>query len=340
MGVNIADLVEPEESSLDSFKGRAFAIDALNMLYQFLSIIRQPDGEPLKDSNGRITSHLSGLFYRTTKLVEHEIRPFYVFDGKPPEFKESVNNERREKREEARKKYKDALKRGNIEKAEKYAKQSTTVQKEMVNQSKNLLDAMGIPWVQAPSEGEAQAAHMTKKGDAWAVGSQDFDALLFGSPILVRNLTITGKRKLPNKQQYKKIRPEKLDLEKILNKNGISREQLIIMGILVGTDYTPGGVKGVGPKNALKLVKKHGDLRSVINQVDWPFEKDPEDILNLFMNPSVTDDYKIEWRDPSKEKIKSFLCDRHDFSEDRIKKPIERLQRDRNKGTQSRLDTF
>ncbi len=340
MGVDIADLIEPEESSLDAFKGRTFAVDSLNMMYQFLSIIRQPDGEPLKDSKGRVTSHLSGLFYRTAKLVEYEIKPFYVFDGKPPEFKKTVNRERRKRREKAKEKHKEALREGKKKKAKKYAMQSVTVQEEMVQQSKDLLDAMGIPWIQAPGEGEAQAAFMAKGGDAWAVGSQDFDSLLFGAPVLVRNLTITGKRKLPNKKEYVEIRPEKIELGKILDGLGISREQLVIMGILVGTDYAPGGVKGIGPKNALKIVKKHGDLRSVIKEVDWSFEKDPEDIMNLFMNPSVTENYSLEWHEPREDDIKKFLCDEHDFSENRIKKPIEKLKKNRNSGTQSRLDSF
>jgi len=340
MGVDIADLVEPEESSLDSFKGRTFGLDALNMLYQFLSIIRQPDGEPLKDSKGRVTSHLSGLFYRTTKLVENEIKPFYVFDGEPPEFKETVNKERRERRKEAKEKYEKALKEGKVEEAKKYAQQSVSIQDEMIDQAKELLDGMGIPWVQAPSEGEAQAAFMAQKGEAWAVGSQDFDSLLFGAPILVRNLTITGKRKLPGKKEYKEISPEKVELERLLDKLGINREQLVIMGILVGTDYTPGGVKGIGPKTALDVVKEHGDLRSVADEIDWSFEEDPEEILEFFMDPPVTEDYKLEWKDPDEEKIKDFLCDKHDFSEDRVEKPIGKLKKDRNKGTQSRLDTF
>ncbi|MFP4116900.1 MAG: flap endonuclease-1 [Candidatus Aenigmatarchaeota archaeon] len=340
MGVDIADLVEPEESSLDSFKGRTFSLDALNMLYQFLSIIRQPDGEPLKDSKGRITSHLSGLFYRTTKLVENEIKPFYVFDGEPPEFKETVNKERREKRKEAKEKYKKALEEGKVKEAKKYAQQSVSIQDEMIEQSKELLDAMGIPWVQASSEGEAQAAYMAKEGDAWAVGSQDFDSLLFGTPILVRNLTITGKRKLPDREEYKEINPEKIELQRLLEELGINREQLVIMGILVGTDYTPGGVKGIGPKTALELVKEHGDLRSVGNEVDWSFEENPEEILDFFMNPPVVEDYELEWRGPEEDKIKEFLCDKHDFSEDRVEKPIEKLKKNRNKGTQSRLDTF
>lgn len=340
MGVDIADLIEPREVSLDSFKGRKVALDALNMLYQFLSIIRQPTGEPLKDSQGRVTSHLSGLFYRTSKLVENEIKPCYVFDGEPPEFKASINRERRERREEARRKYKEALRKGKMQEARKYAQQSARIQDEMIEQSKELLDAMGVPWVQAPSEGEAQAAFMASEGEVWATGSQDFDALLFGTPVLLRNLTITGKRKLPGKEKYREINPEKIVLDEVLEKLGIDREQLVIAGILVGTDYNPGGVEGIGPKTALKLVKEHGDLDSVMEQVEWDFEKDPEEIYQFFLQPPKTEDYKLEWGGPDPERIREFLCERHDFSEDRIGKPIQKLKEGEERGTQSRLDSF
>lgn len=340
MGVDVSELIEPEETSLDSFTGRKVALDALNMLYQFLSIIRQPTGEPLKDSKGRITSHLSGLFYRTAKLVENEIKPCYVFDGEPPEFKSSVNKKRRKRRKEAKEKYEEALEKGEIEEARKYAQQAVSVQDEMIEQSKELLDAIGIPWVQAPSEGEAQAAYMAKEGNAWATGSQDFDALLFGTPVLVRNLTITGKRKLPGKEEYREVNPEVIRLNKTLEKLGIDREKLIIIGILVGTDYDPGGVEGVGPKTALKLVKEHGDLNSIMEEVGWKFEKDSQEIYDFFWDPPTSDDYELEWEHPNEEAIKDFLCKEHDFSEDRVKKPINKLKKGEEGGTQSRLDSF
>lgn len=340
MGVDISKLVEVEGDRLDSFKGRKIGIDALNVLYQFLSTIRQPTGEPLKDSEGRVTSHLSGLFYRTARLVENEIKPCYVFDGEPPEFKSSVNEKRRKKRKEAKEKYEKALKEGDKDEAQKYAQQSARVQDEMIDQSKELLDVMGIPWVQAPSEGEAQAAYMSSKKDVWAVGSQDFDSLLFGAPVLLRNLTMTGKRKLPDKEKYVKVQPERIRLEKTLKKLNINHDQFIILGILVGTDYNPGGVSNIGPKTALKKVKEHGNLRSVRENIDWKFDNSMEDIFNFFKKPPKEGDYDLDWREPSEEKIKHFLCDKHDFSEDRIQKSMNRLKKASESGTQSRLDSF
>lgn len=340
MGVQIGELLESKETSLKALSGRKIAVDSLNILYQFISIIRQPDGTPLKDSKGRITSHLSGLFYRTSKLIEHEIKPCYVFDGEPPEFKRTTNQKRRERRREAKEKYEKAIERGDIKNAKKYAQMSARVQDEMIEESKTLLNAMGVPYVQAPSEGEAQAALMNRKNEVWATSSQDYDSLLFGSPTLLRNVAITGKRKLPNKEEYVEVKPEILKLEKILDKLGIKRKQLVIIGILIGTDYNPQGVEGVGPKTALKLVKKHEDLDSVIKEVEWGFEKDPEEIIDFFLNPPVEENYQLKWKDPDDEKITKFLCEKHDFSEKRINNSIERLRKSIKSGTQTRLDSW
>ncbi|MFB6088472.1 MAG: flap endonuclease-1 [Candidatus Aenigmatarchaeota archaeon] len=340
MGVDIGNLVKSEETSLGALKGRKIAVDSLNVLYQFLSIIRQPNGTPLKDSKGRVTSHLSGLFYRTAKLIENEIKPCYVFDGKPPEFKKTTNKKRRERREEAKKKYEKALERGNAEEAKKYAQMSARVQDEMIEDSKKLLDAMGIPYVQAPSEGEAQAAFMNRKGDVWATSSQDFDALLFGSPILLRNIAITGKRKLPNKEQYVEVHPEILESKKVFDQLSIGRKQLVMVGILVGTDYNPKGIKGIGPKTAIDLVKKYDSMESIVGEVGWDFDISYDKIMDFFMDPPTNEDYSLEWRSPNEKNIKEFLCEEHDFSENRIDNSIERLENGIKSGTQKRLDSW
>ncbi|MEM5870583.1 MAG: flap endonuclease-1, partial [Candidatus Aenigmatarchaeota archaeon] len=255
MGVQLRDILEAKEVDLETLKGRIIAIDAFNWLYQFLSSIRQIDGTPLMDIKGRITSHLSGLFYRTANLLEAGIKPVYVFDGEKPKFKKYTIEKRKEIREEAKEKWEKALERGDIEEAKKMAQRSGELNEEMIEESKELIRAMGLPIVQAKSEGEAQCAIMCKNGDVNFSASQDFDSLLFGSPKMIRNLNITGKRKVGGKEV--KISPEIIDLEENLNRLGITREQLIIIGILVGTDYNPGGIKGIGPKKALELVKRY-----------------------------------------------------------------------------------
>ena len=347
MGVNIREIIPAEaitEIDLAHPKYKVIAIDAYNALYQFLTAIRQPDGTPLMDSKGRITSHLSGLFYRTINLVEHGIKVVYVFDGKPPEMKYMEIERRRKVKSEAVRKYEEAVKRGDMEAARRYAQMASRLTDEMVEDAKKLLDAMGIPWVQAPAEGEAQAAFMARKGDAWAAASQDYDSLLFGAPRLVRNLAITGKRKLPRKDVYVEVKPELIELEKLLKLLGITREQLIALGILVGTDYNPDGVKGIGPKTALKMVKAHRDPVKLLQSLpSHEFPVDPIKIYEYFLNPPVTSDYKLEWREPDEEKVIEILVEEHDFSLERVKNALERLKkayREHFRGRQLGLDAW
>ncbi|MEM4691191.1 MAG: flap structure-specific endonuclease, partial [Desulfurococcaceae archaeon] len=230
MGVNLKDLI-PDKcrvviDDLRVLKGKIVAIDAYNALYQFLAAIRQPDGTPLMDSKGRVTSHLSGLFYRTINIVEEGVKPVYVFDGKPPEMKAEELRRRSQVKEEASKKYEEAVSSGDLEAARKYAMISSKLTDTMVYSAKKLLDAMGIPYVEALSEGEAQAAYLVINGDAWATASQDYDSLLFGSPRLLRNLTISGKRKLPGREEYIEVKPEIIELDNLLKELGIKRDQL------------------------------------------------------------------------------------------------------------------
>ncbi len=328
MGVNLRDLVAPVKTTveLSSLSGKAVAIDAYNALYQFLAIIRQRDGTPLMDSYGRITSHLNGLFYRTINLIEAGLKPVYVFDGKPPEIKAAELAKRLQQKELAKIKYEEALARGDLEEARIYAQQTSMLLKPMVEDAKKLLDYMGIPWVQAPSEGEAQAAYMCRKGDVWASASQDYDSLLFGTTRLVRNLTITGRRKLPRKNVYVEVKPEIIVLDEVLKYHGITREQLVYIALLIGTDYNPKGVRGVGIKRALKLVKELGSLDAILKALNNPeFPADPHEIAKIFLEPEVTDDYRVEWREPDPDKIREFLCEERSFSPKRVDGAIERL---------------
>ncbi|HEY9247084.1 MAG TPA: flap structure-specific endonuclease, partial [Candidatus Methanoperedens sp.] len=188
MGVDLGDLFEKKEIEISELKGKVIAIDAFNALYQFLSIIRQRDGTPLMDSHGEITSHLSGFLYRTTNLVEEGIKPVFVFDGEPPSFKAATIEERKKIRALAMEKWEEAKALGS-EDVLKFAQASSQIKGNMIEDAKRLLGFMGFPVVQAPSEGEAQASFMVQNNDAYAVGSQDYDALLFGAPVVVRNLT-------------------------------------------------------------------------------------------------------------------------------------------------------
>jgi len=328
LGVNLRDLVPKKTVRLEDLSGKSIAIDAYNALYQFLAIIRQPDGTPLKDTMGRITSHLSGLLYRTSNLVEMGIKPVYVFDGTPPTLKEVEIKRRMKAKEEALIRYEQAIKEGKIEEARMYAQATSRLKDYMAEDSKKLLDLMGIPWVQAPSEGEAQAAHLVKSGDADYCASQDYDSLLFGAPRLVRNVTISGRRKLPSKNVYIEVVPEVVELENVLRECNITYEQLIDVGILIGTDFNPDGVKGLGPKTALKLIKEHGNIENAMQYLkNAEFPVEPQRIREIFLHPKVTNNYKIEWKEPDIEGIVNFICRERDFSEERVRKAVEKMQK-------------
>jgi len=339
MGVKLGDLVEPEEIDFADLNDKEIAVDAMNTIYQFLSIIRQRDGTPLKDSSGEVTSHLSGLFYRNINLLEENIRPLYVFDGDVPDLKEKETSRRRKKREEAKEEWEKLKDEGKISEAYSKATQSSKVTSEMLVESKKLLDAMGIPFIEAPSEGEAQAAYMTKNTDIYAVGSQDWDCLLFGADKMVRNLTSRTKRKTSSGGE-KKISTERIRLENVLDQLEISREKLVWLGILVGTDFNPDGVHGIGPKTGLKLVRKYESFEELLkdDKVEWESENSPETILEFFMNPPVEDtDYSFN--EPDSERIKEILVDRHDFSEDRVNSGIKKLEK-ALESRQSGLESF
>ncbi len=348
MGVNLREIIPADAKivieDLRSLRGKVVVIDGYNALYQFLTAIRQPDGTPLMDSQGRITSHLSGLFYRTINIMENGIKPVYVFDGKPPELKAQEIAKRRKVREDAAKKYEEALAKGDLEAARRYAMIAAKLTDEMVNDAKKLLDAMGIPWIQAPAEGEAQAAYIVQRGDAWASASQDYDSLLFGSPRLIRNLTITGKRKLPRKNVYIEIKPELIELDKLLKILRITRQQLIDIAILIGTDYNPDGIKGIGPKTALQLIKNYKSLEKLPKA--YLGGESLEYLLKIreyFLNPPVVKDYKIEWREPNKEEIFKVLVEEHDFNPDRVNNAYQRLvkaYRENIKSRQLGLDAW
>ena len=333
MGVKLGGLVEAKKVAIDDLSGRTLALDGHNVLYQFLAVIRGRGGEPLRDGEGRVTSHLSGLIYRNSNLIEAGIKIAYVFDGRPHKFKSAVIKRRQMTRRAAKKKYEKAVEEGRPEEARRYGQRSVTATTDITSDAKRLLSLMGVPWVQSPGEGEAQSSYMSRKGDVWGSSSQDFDSLLFGAPRLIRNLSITGRRKLPRKNVYIRIEPELIDLQYYLNELGLTREQLIDVGILVGTDYNPDGVKGVGPKTAVKLVKKHGSLEKALPYVkNAEFIHPIEEIRELFLNPRVTDNYTLEWHLPDADGIVDFLCNERDFNKKRVLKTVEKIESGFKKG--------
>jgi flap endonuclease-1 len=341
LGVDLADIIPEEVITLESLSGKTLGVDAHNALYQFLAIIRQPDGTPLKDRRGRVTSHLSGLLYRTANLAEKGIRLAFVFDGKPPEMKALEIQRRRIIRQEARVQYEAALKEGRLEEARTYAQATSSLRDVMVEDAKKLLDALGVAWIQAPSEGEAQAAFIAARGDVWSVASQDHDSLLFGAPRMVKNLAITGRRKLPRRNAFVEVEPRLIELAKVLNELALTREQLIDVGILIGTDFNPDGVKGVGPKTALKLIHEHGSLEALkANEPGIVGLPDIDSVRRIFLQPNVTANYSLKWATPDVEKVVQFLCGEHDFSEERVRKAVSRMTTKPITAAKSTLESY
>jgi flap endonuclease-1 len=327
LGVDLGDLVPHRKITLDDLSGKTFAVDAYNALYQFLAIIRGPTGVPLMDRQGRVTSHLSGLLYRTTNLAERRIRLVYVFDGTPPALKETEIKRRRAIKVEATVKYETAIAKGEVEEAKRYAQATVSLKDLMVEDAHRLLEYLGVPYVQAPSEGEAQAAYMAARGDVWAAASQDYDSLLFGATRLVRNLAISGKRKLPMREAYVQVDPEIIELAATLESLRLTREQLIDLGILIGTDFNPDGFKGIGPKTAHRLIRENGSIEGIA-QKDPDFKPPPNlnRIRQIFLKPEVTANYTLQWREPRTEELVKFLCGERDFNEERVRTAVERAK--------------
>ncbi len=296
MGVDISRLVEKEDISFGELSGKRIAIDVYVMLYQFLKTMPL-----LTDRSGMVTTHLSGLFYRTMHLLQHRIKPCFVFDGSFPEVKGHG----------------------------RFARPGTpritaTITKDVVASTKELVAAMGLPIVQAPTEAEAQAAYICSKKDVWAVASQDYDTLVFGAPRLIQNVTIARRKKTVSGFVY--IAPYLIELERFLAKHNIKQDQLIALAMLVGTDFNP-GVRGIGQVRALNLVKSYGcDFDALFGAVGWDFEYDWEDVFRLLKTMPVTREYKLMWKCLDAERVQEFLVEKHDFSRERVENALKKLR--------------
>lgn len=334
MGLDLKPILIHTNIKLSDLSNKIIAVDAFNTIHQFLATIRGSTGELLANSHGEITSHLSGLFYRNINLLAEGIKLVYVFDGVSSPLKTNEIQRRHQIKEIATEKYEKALVQGKLEEARKYSQATSVLTNKMIEESKRLLSLLGIPTIQAPSEGEATAANLTNTDLVHICASQDYDSILFGARRLVRNITISGKRKVPNRNAYIDVPLEIFHLEDILDQTKLTNEQLVDVGILIGTDYNSGGIPGIGPKTALKLIQKHSKLEN-IDQLQEPLSNVPyEEIRELFLKPKVanvtSNDIKFEAVDY--DNLVEFLCTEKNFSSDRVNSALQKVQNsDKNK---------
>lgn len=334
MGINISKIISKKDILLEDLKGKKLAVDASQMLYQFLASIRQQDGTPLIDSNDNITSHLMGISTRIPNLMEKGLKLAFVFDGKPPLLKIHEKEQREHRKRLAEEKLEMAKEDEDEELMLKYSKQTSRLSFKMSDEAKELIKAFGLPVIQAPSEAEAQCSFMAEKRDVYAVASSDFDSLLYSAPRVIRNITLSQKRKVRN--TYVKVNPEIMELKEILKELDINQDQLIVLSILIGTDYNIGGIKGIGPKNALKLVKQNKNFDKLFKELKPNF--DWKQIYATFKSMPIMKNYQLKWKEVDEDKVREILIDRHDFSEERVDKMLERITK--KKKHQKGLSSF
>lgn len=325
-----------KENQIKNYFGRKVAIDASMAVYQFLIAIRQ-DGNQLTNDDGEVTSHVAGLFYRTIRLLENGIKPVFVFDGKPPTMKAGELAKRKERREEAEKQLAAAEEAGDSENVDKFSRRLVKVTKEHFNDCKKLLQLMGVPVVEAPTEAEAQCAALVKAGKVYATATEDMDALTFHSDKLLRHMTFSEARKMPIQE---------FSYQQVLNEMELSHDSFVDLCILLGCDYCE-HIRGIGPKRAYELIQKYKNIDEILKHIDQKKYTVPEgwvykEARRLFLEPDVSDakDVELKWRDPDEEGIVKFMVEEKGFNEDRIRNGVKKIMKSRQKSTQGRLDDF
>ncbi len=262
-------------------RGHRVAVDANNQLWTFVTAMAR--GGPPTGPEGRSISHLLGIVHRSILYAELDLEPVWVFDGEPPELKAETIQARRERIEEARKAG-DRV-------------QGTRLEGWQIEEAKAVLSALGVAWVDAPGEADAQLAAWAGQGHVDAAITQDYDCALFGSPSTFRNVTRSGRRS-----------PEHLDLEAALDREDLSREQLVDAAILIGTDYND-GIHGVGPVTALRLVREHGDLWGALDARGCTMPR-AEGVRSLFLDHPVDEGVPPRGSAPDGEKVMDLLAPR------------------------------
>ncbi|AWP04360.1 putative flap endonuclease 1 -like [Scophthalmus maximus] len=304
MGITkLADLIRfhaPDAIShkeISDFTGKVIALDTSIVVNQFRAAT--PTLSPL-----------TGLFFRTLTFLEHDIKPVFVFDGKPPEEKTAAL----EKRAEAA-----SWKCPNL----------TGTASSQTKDCLHLLKLLGVPFIQAPGDAEALCAQLVREGTADAVASEDMDTLPFGANILIRQL---------NAKRDSEV--VEYSLPKLLEKLQISQEEFVDLCILLGCDYCD-KITGLGPKKALTLIQKHRTIENVVLHINRQTHPVPhfwkyKEARKIFLDAPQTVDPKLIWTEPDEEALVGFLCHVKYVKVERVRRRMERFRQTRESKREER----
>ena len=335
MGVKLQDLASRKIIGYPEVAGSIISIDAPNIIMGLFNFVRKnPDGsnaELILDRTQRPISHLYGLLYRLNFYYSKKIFPIFCFDGRVSELKRLITKDQLNDFRFVQKWYKEAIDSGNKTVAREIAMSKEYMWQNIILESKQLLGALGVPYVESPASAESQCVYLVKQKVAHYSNSQDYDSLLFGCPSLIQNLSKSLRRKVQGKWKYAKITPVLINLKKTLKKLEITQFQLVDIGLLIGTDYFS-GIKGLGPKKSLAFIKKYKQVENIINRERDKYDFSaltPETIKKvrkLFLFPDVnnmTDTY--HWNHPHKSSVLTLLCEEHHLNKERVENSLDKL---------------
>ncbi len=337
MGVKLQNIIVRKDISYQDLVGKIIAIDAPNIIMGLFNFARKnsdsSDASLILDRTQRPISHLYGLLYRVNFYYSKKIFPIFCFDGKVSELKRVVSKDQLKDFIFTQKWYEQAARDGNKKLARQIALSTEYMWQNIIQESKQLLGALGIPYIESPASAESQCAYLVKKGIVDFSNSQDFDSTLFGCPFFIQNISKSLRRKVQGKWQYQKIQPLYIDLHKNLKNLQISLFQLIDIGILIGTDYFQ-GITGIGPKKALTLIRKYHNIETLILKEyhNYDFHDLTPDLLKrvrrIFVFPEVLESLdNIHWNLPNKTWVISLLCREHHLDKNRVDSNLTKFEK-------------
>ncbi|WP_420182494.1 flap endonuclease-1 [Haloarcula sp. KBTZ06] len=309
---DLRSLAALSDVSFGDLGGSVVAVDAHNWLYRYLTTtVKFTSESKYTTGDGEEVANLIGVVQGLPKFFEHDLTPVFVFDGAVTDLKDDEVEKRREQREKYESELEAAREAGDSTRVAKLDSRTQRLTDTIVDTTRDLLELLDVPIVDAPAEGEGQASVMARRGDVDYVGTEDYDALLFGAPMTLRQITSKGD-------------PELMDFEATLEQHDLTWEQLVDAAILMGTDFNE-GISGIGPKTAVKELHEHGDLYAVLEARDEHIDH-ADRIRNLFLDPEVTDDYEIpDSIEPDVDAARAFVTEQWEVDADEVARGFERI---------------